>query len=246
MQPHAGDLFSTFSVSQILLKMNSWFFCSVTTANMIFAGCALGTGGATGASTTSAQDIKWDMEGVILTDLRSIWFDLYGVFSSGESKHSKWVGARASKGGAQKIPALLREGETDSPVKIFYFYSFQWENHSRSIKLEAVTFETIKNRITVGFPMISTDFSNSHAVPFQEKVNAAQGTWIDWQYLFDAAKLLAKCRSSPLFLSLIFIYSMINASFNVGYYFHFMFQLNSPQVHPAVHISLRILHRTLP
>ena len=29
---------------------------------------------------------------------------------------------------------------------------------------------------------------------FQEKVNAAQGTWIDWQYLFDAAKLLAKCR----------------------------------------------------
>ena len=131
-------------------------------------------------------------------------------------------------------------------MKIFYFYSFQWENHSRSIKLEAVTFETIKNRITVGFLMISTNFSKSHAVPFQEKVNAAQGTWIDWQYLFDAAKLLAKCRSSPLFLSLIFIYSMINASFNVGYYFHFMFQLNSPQVHPAVHISLRILHRTLP
>ena len=131
-------------------------------------------------------------------------------------------------------------------MNIFYFYSFQWENHSRSIKLEAVTFETIKNRITVGFLMISTYFSKSHAVPFQEKVNAAQGTWIDWQYLFDAAKLLAKCRSSPLFLSLIFIYSMINASFNVGYYFHFMFQLNSPQVHPAVHISLRILHRTLP
>ena len=30
-----------------------------------------------------------------------------------------------------------------------YYLSFQWENHSRSIKLEAVTFETIKNRITV-------------------------------------------------------------------------------------------------
>ena len=81
MQPHAGDLFSTFSVSQILLKMNSWFFCSVTTANMIFAGCALGTGGATGASTTSAQDIKWDMEGLILNRLEKylIW-SLWCIF----------------------------------------------------------------------------------------------------------------------------------------------------------------------
>ena len=52
---------------------------------------------------------------------------------------------------------------------------FQWENHSRSMKLEAVTLETIKNRI-------------------QEKVMSGSGTWIDWQYLFDSAKLLAKCR----------------------------------------------------
>ena len=27
--------------------------------------------------------------------------------------------------------------------------TFQWENHSRSLKLEAVTLEKIKNRITV-------------------------------------------------------------------------------------------------
>merc|ERR1712179_140039 len=27
-----------------------------------------------------------------------------------------------------------------------------------------------------------------------EKVMSGCGTWIDWQYLFDAAKLLAKCR----------------------------------------------------
>jgi len=60
-------------------------------------------------------------------------------------------------------------------LKKYLHYFERWENHSRSIKLEAVTFETIKNRIT-------------------EKVNSAQGTWIDWQYLFDATKLLAKCR----------------------------------------------------
>ena len=53
--------------------------------------------------------------------------------------------------------------------------SLQWENHSRSLKLEAVTLEKIKNRIT-------------------EKVMGGSGTWIDWQYLFDAARLLAKCR----------------------------------------------------
>ena len=51
----------------------------------------------------------------------------------------------------------------------------QWENHSRSLKLEAVTLEKIKNRIT-------------------EKVMSGSGTWIDWQYLFDSTKLLAKCR----------------------------------------------------
>ena len=43
------------------------------------------------------------------------------------------------------------------------------------MKLEAVTLEKIKNRIT-------------------EKVMGGSGTWIDWQYLFDSAKLLAKCR----------------------------------------------------
>ena len=32
-------------------------------------------------------------------------------FLTGESKHSKWVCTRASQGSAQKIPALLREGE---------------------------------------------------------------------------------------------------------------------------------------
>ena len=158
------------------------------------------------------------------------------MYLAGEPKHSKWVCTRASKGSAQKIPALLREGQSEIFLKfsnIFQFLlkllrglvlinhyisvfsniyanlfnvfqkylSFQWENHSRSIKLEAVTFETIKNRITVrslGVLLGQTNLtSHQNSLPelLQEKVNAAQGTWIDWQYLFDAAKLLAKCRS---------------------------------------------------
>ena len=51
----------------------------------------------------------------------------------------------------------------------------QWENHSKSMKLEAQTLAKIKNRIN-------------------EKVMKSCGTWIDWQYLLDAAALLAKCR----------------------------------------------------
>ena len=55
------------------------------------------------------------------------------------------------------------------------FEMLQWENHSKSMKLEAQTLEKIKNRIT-------------------EKVMSGSGTWIDWQYLLDASTLLAKCR----------------------------------------------------
>jgi len=51
----------------------------------------------------------------------------------------------------------------------------QWENHSKSMKLEAQTLEKIRNRIT-------------------EKVMSGSGTWIDWQYLLDASSLLARCR----------------------------------------------------
>ena len=53
--------------------------------------------------------------------------------------------------------------------------SLQWENHSNSMKLEAQTLAKIKGRIN-------------------EKVMNSCGTWIDWQYLLDAAALLAKCR----------------------------------------------------
>ena len=55
--------------------------------------------------------------------------------------------------------------------------NFQWENHAKSLKLEEQTLEKIKSRI-------------------QEKVMNNIGTWIDWQYLLDAATLLKKVRQS--------------------------------------------------
>lgn len=70
----------------------------------------------------------------------------------------------------ESVHAQAREA-----LKKYLHYFERWENHSRSLKLEAVTLEKIKNRIT-------------------EKVMGGSGTWIDWQYLFDSAKLLAKCR----------------------------------------------------
>ncbi|GIY69792.1 potential E3 ubiquitin-protein ligase ariadne-2 [Caerostris extrusa] len=51
----------------------------------------------------------------------------------------------------------------------------RWENHARSLRLEEETHKKIIDRIN-------------------EKVMASEGTWIDWQYLRDAAALLAKCR----------------------------------------------------
>jgi len=60
-------------------------------------------------------------------------------------------------------------------LKKYLHYFERWENHSRSMKLEAATLEKINNRI-------------------EDKVKASCGTWIDWQYLLDAANLLAKCR----------------------------------------------------
>ena len=59
-------------------------------------------------------------------------------------------------------------------LKILSFLSpFQWENHAKSLKLEEQTLKKIKDRI-------------------QEKVMNQSGTWIDWQYLLDAATLLKK------------------------------------------------------
>lgn len=75
-------------------------------------------------------------------------------------------------------PAIASESahaQAREALKKYLFYYERWENHSRSLRLEVVTLDRIKERI-------------------QQKVMSNEGTWIDWQYLLDAATLLAKCR----------------------------------------------------
>ncbi|XP_015907373.1 potential E3 ubiquitin-protein ligase ariadne-2 [Parasteatoda tepidariorum] len=57
----------------------------------------------------------------------------------------------------------------------YLFYFERWENHNKSLKLEELNIQKIRNQISA-------------------KVMAKEGSWIDWQYLLDAATLLAKCR----------------------------------------------------
>lgn len=61
-----------------------------------------------------------------------------------------------------------------------YHHPLQWENHNKSLQLEAQTYQRIQEKI-------------------QERVMNNLGTWIDWQYLQNAAKLLAKVGSCVLF-----------------------------------------------
>lgn len=60
-------------------------------------------------------------------------------------------------------------------LKKYLHYYERWENHSKSLQLEQQTLDRLRTRIN-------------------EKVMKGSGTWIDWQYLFNAASLLAKCR----------------------------------------------------
>ncbi|XP_039955283.1 potential E3 ubiquitin-protein ligase ariadne-2 [Bactrocera neohumeralis] len=60
-------------------------------------------------------------------------------------------------------------------LKKYLHYYERWENHSKSLQLEQQTIDRLRDRIN-------------------EKVMKGRGTWIDWQYLFNAAALLAKCR----------------------------------------------------
>lgn len=59
-------------------------------------------------------------------------------------------------------------------------HPLQWENHNKSLQLEAQTYQRIQEKI-------------------QERVMNNLGTWIDWQYLQNAAKLLAKVSHCGLF-----------------------------------------------
>ncbi|XP_019633325.1 PREDICTED: E3 ubiquitin-protein ligase ARIH2-like isoform X1 [Branchiostoma belcheri] len=67
------------------------------------------------------------------------------------------------------------QAQAREALKKYLFYFERWENHQKSLKLEEQTFQRIQQRI-------------------KEKVMNNMGTWIDWQYLLDAANLLHKCR----------------------------------------------------
>lgn len=61
-------------------------------------------------------------------------------------------------------------------LKKYLHYYERWENHSKSLKLEEQKLQKITKCIN------------------KKVMAASSGTWIDWQYLMDAASLLAKCR----------------------------------------------------
>lgn len=66
----------------------------------------------------------------------------------------------------------IKDSESVFCLSSIFFYD-QWENHNKSLQLEAQTYHRIQEKI-------------------QERVMNNLGTWIDWQYLHNAAKLLAK------------------------------------------------------
>nr|XP_020651075.1 E3 ubiquitin-protein ligase ARIH2 [Pogona vitticeps] len=66
-----------------------------------------------------------------------------------------------------------QQAQAREALKKYLFYFERWENHNKSLQLEAQTYQRIQEKI-------------------QERVMNNLGTWIDWQYLQNAAKLLAK------------------------------------------------------
>ncbi|KAJ6641343.1 putative E3 ubiquitin-protein ligase ariadne-2 [Pseudolycoriella hygida] len=70
----------------------------------------------------------------------------------------------------ESVHAQAREA-----LKKYLHYYERWENHSKSLQLEEQTLAAMRERINT-------------------KVMNGLGTWIDWQHLFNAAALLAKCR----------------------------------------------------
>ncbi|XP_062314332.1 E3 ubiquitin-protein ligase ARIH2 isoform X2 [Osmerus eperlanus] len=68
-----------------------------------------------------------------------------------------------------------QQAQAREALKKYLFYFERWENHNKSLQLEVQTYQRIQEKI-------------------QERVMNNLGTWIDWQYMQNAAKLLAKCR----------------------------------------------------
>ncbi|TNN64689.1 E3 ubiquitin-protein ligase ARIH2 [Liparis tanakae] len=68
-----------------------------------------------------------------------------------------------------------QQAQAREALKKYLFYFERWENHNKSLQLEVQTYQRIQEKI-------------------QERVMNNLGTWIDWQYLHNASRLLAKCR----------------------------------------------------
>lgn len=75
----------------------------------------------------------------------------------------------------ENADSINETAKARAALKKYLHYYERWQNHAKSLKLEEQTLEKIRLRI-------------------DNKVMNASGTWIDWQYLIDAAALLAKCR----------------------------------------------------
>lgn len=60
-------------------------------------------------------------------------------------------------------------------LKKYLHYYGRWHNHDKSLKLEEELLQQLNEKIAA-------------------KVSEGQSSWIDWQYIVDAAKHLTKCR----------------------------------------------------
>lgn len=97
-----------------------------------------------------------------------------------ESQHSERVGSCSSELmiiflSEQPDENLLFIKAREALKKYLHYYE-RWENHSKSLQLEQQTLDRLKGRIN------------------EKVMKGLNSTWIDWQYLFVAASLLAKCR----------------------------------------------------
>jgi ariadne-2 len=90
-------------------------------------------------------------------------------------------------------PAIANEAanvKARKALEKYLHYYERWENHNKSLQLEQQLTEKIRKRIEDKVCPVST--SPNHTI--HDQVNAHEGTWIDWQYLYDAATLLTQCR----------------------------------------------------
>uniref|UniRef100_A0AC34GPD7 RBR-type E3 ubiquitin transferase n=1 Tax=Panagrolaimus sp. ES5 TaxID=591445 RepID=A0AC34GPD7_9BILA len=81
--------------------------------------------------------------------------------------------SRYKENPAVALEAKYMKARHDLERYLHYFERF--DNHSKSLKLE----EELRAKIIA---------------KIEQKVEQHEGTWIDWQYLHDAASLLTKCR----------------------------------------------------